>query len=311
MADARPGIRTFALATKGTLTTTPTNVVVGGLRNAGKLEVTPLNQLATQLNQFVPNLTNFKFESTTFQASLTVLQNLHNLIMNKCDAQLITVPQTSGAASSGGIFNFVGDNYPGLGYEFEISKAQRSAKVMLEVGVEGYQRDELFTQSLTNTALDLSAYGDGLYVKDPTLYVPPAFITAKYNTNDIFAKDELIDWKLVIKTKNTGKSAYNRDRNNYYTITFEITGTDARISKIQSAYSSGLANALEVTQRFDATHNDVFEFEAGVLHQRLDPVNIGDDDRNLKLVYEGDIPVGDITFGDLEGTDPHKITFNG
>ncbi len=310
MGHSRAGIRTFALATKGTLTTTPTNVVVGGLRKSGKLEILPLNELKTQLNQFIPNLTNFKFESTTFQAMLTTLSNLHNLVLNGCDAQLITVPQTSGSLSSGGVFNFVGDNYPGLGFEFVISKDERSAKIMLEVGVEDHQRDELLTQSLANTPLDLSAYGNGLSVKDCSKYVSPAFISAKYNSQDVFAKDELMDYKLTIKTKSTGKSAYNRDRNNYYSVIFEITGTDARISKLQSEYGLGRCLSLELKQRFDPDTNDVFEFEPGVLHKR-EETTIGDDDRFLKVIYEADIPVGDVTFGDLEGSDPHKITFNG
>ncbi len=305
MARRQFGIRTIFLCTKGTLLTTPTNVVVAGYRGECNLTIEDFNEIKSVLNQNLGNMKNFKIETPTFQAKLEVFKNLHTLISTGADAQLISVPQVAGAVSSGGIFNMYGNNNPGLGFELLITPKERSIKLTLEVAMPEDEALEIITESLTNVPKNLSTFGSGAYGVNAAKRALPKFISA-YNGNGFLLadRDELMDYKISIKTKDSGKNAYNKDQVNYYSILFEITGSDATISNI---YNQTLMNrdAELVVLQNDGVHDDEFHFNTGVLG-RKDKIEIGDTKGALTLSYEADIPVPDVS---IIGTDPHLITF--
>lgn len=300
------GIRHLAVCKKGTLTTTPTNVVISGLRNNGVLTIETFNDIKTVLNQSLRNMMNVNFESTTFQASLLTLKNLIECVKNGSDAQLITVPESG--SGSANVFQFAGDNYPGLEFEFTITPKERSCKIILEFANHEADILGLITAALTNTPVDFSAEGTGKYLISNSKYVAPAFVSAKHNTVSLLPKDELKDYKLTIKTKDSGKTAYNRARVNYLSVSAEITGYDATISKINTLISQGDLEAVELKQKFDLSNDDTFSFLQTVLG-RKEKINIADDDRSVTLTYEADISIHDVAFsGDVAGV-PHNVTF--
>lgn len=305
MARRQFGIRTIFLCTKGTLLTTPTNVVVAGYRGVCDLVYEDYNEIKTVLNQLLANMSNFKIETPSYQAKLEVLKNLHALITADADAQLISVPQTAGSASSGGVFNFAGNNNPGLGFEFLITPKERSVKLLLEMATHSDESLAIITQALTNVPRVLSSYGSGAYGVDAAKRPSPIWVSATMGGTSILNRDEIMDYKISIKTKDSGKNAYNKDQVNYYSLLFEITGSDATIGNVYNKLLVAKDSAVVVTQKYDASNNDVFTFNTGVLG-RKDKVEIGDQKGSLTLTFEADIPVPDMS---IPGVDPRAVTF--
>lgn len=307
MARRQFGIRTIFLCTKGTLLTTPTNVVVGGYRGECDLVYDEeFNKITTVLNQALVNMADFKIETPSYQAKLEVLKNLLALMTAGADAQLISVPQTAGSVSSGGVFNFNGNNNPGVGFEFAITPKERSVKLMLELATYLDEALTIITQAGTNVPKDLSTYGSGAYGVSSAKRPAPIWVDATIGgTSFLGGRDELMDFKIGIKSKDSGKNAFNKDQVNYCSLNYEITGSDATISNIAAKLGISREAAVVITQKFDATNNDVFTFNAGVFGTKF-KVDIGDQKGSLVISGEADIPLPDIS---ITGVDPHAITF--
>ena len=305
MARRQFGVRTIFLCTKGTLLTTPTTVVVAGYRGECNLEITDHNEIKTVLNQALSNMMNFKIETPSYQAKLEVLKNLLTLMTAGADAQLISVPQTAGSVSSGGVFNLVGNNNPGVGFEFTITPKERSVKLLLEMATYYDEGLSIITQASTNVPEDLTTYGSGAYGVSSAKRPSPIWMGATMGGASILNRDELMDYKIVIKSKDSGKNAFNKDQVNYCSLLFEVTGSDATISNAYDKLLIAKDAAVTVTQKYDVSNNDLFTFNTGVLG-RKDKIEIGDNKGSMVLTFEADIPLPDIT---ITGVDPHAITF--
>lgn len=305
MAKRQLGIRTIYLCDYNSLLTTPVNPLVMGYRGNCEMSIEDHQEIKTVLNQTLSNMMNFKVETPSFQATLSMLKTLLGFVSSNCDAQLITVPQTVGSASSGGIFNFTGNNYPGLEFEMTITPKERICKITLEFATHRDEGLTIITQALTNVPKDLSSLGTGKYGVSNVKRIPPVFVSALMNGTAICPRDEIKDYKLVIKSKDSGKMAYNRANVSYVSALFEITGADATVNNIYNKYLIAKESSLVLTQKYDSSNDDVFTFNAGVLGRKEKSI-IGDDKGELTLTFEADIPLPDIS---ITGTDPHAITF--
>lgn len=304
------GIRTFFLCTKGTLLTIPANVIVGGHRGDCNLNWKPVDPTVTVLDHDLVNDILFNMTAPSYQANLAVLQAAHNLILNGADMQLITVPQTAGVGneSSGGVFNFNGDNFPGFEYEFTLTPKERSIKIITEFSTPENEAQALIVGSLTNVPKNLSTYGNGSYALDNAKRIPPIFVSIFSNASALLSREELLDYKITIKTLDSGKSAYKRADVHYYSVLAEITTSNAVVSALNSIMNTPRYADLAITQRYDASNNDVFNF-ANYALQRKEEVEIADKKRALKLVFKGNTSVQNVTFGNIVGTIPHLMSF--
>ena len=157
-----------------------------------------------------------------------------------------------------------------------------------------YDSAKTFIDSADNTApVTFAAItGDGA---DFTKYRAPYFLSFEVpKTTAIFSAPDLVERSYSIKTKNK-KSIYNTSIVDYLTFEFSITARDASIVKQIEAMSKDVGPAVYVKEQNSGSYYDAFDFNTGVLTLH-DEFKDGDDDRNLKLTFGADVPVGDITF---------------
>jgi len=288
MAKRQLGIRTIYLCTKGTLASTPTNPIYFGYRNAAEMTIEDHNEIKTVLGQVLSNMTNFKVELPSHEAPFSSLSTLLGFLTSGCDAQIISVPQTSGSVSSGGVFNFNGNNFPGLGFEFTITPKERTLKITLEFATPRDEGLAIISASLTNTP-KVTGYG-----YQAAKRIAPCYISALIDVDSYWDRSEIKDYKVVLKTKDSGKTAYNRDDVNYLTMSYEITSRNAVISELYNILNTDKQAALILSEKYSSSINDVITVNEGVLG-RKEKISLGDEKGEYTLSFEGDVPVSDVT----------------
>lgn len=295
--DSTVGVNHIVLCKRDTLLTTKYWLFVAGHRDNAELIESNYQPLKTIRNKTIDVLKNFKLSNKSFMATLGRMWYLDQMVKTGgCDAQIVLTPQIGGGESSGGVFNFTGeDSFFGLMFEYLISNKERSVKYDIEVAMEPYLATSLKSQSLINTPIDISNYGPGNTGEDYNSSPQPSWVSLKEAGIDLFKKSELVEYSCLISTKETEKSAYNRSKVHYYSFKVEVTGTDATISKLLEVQARAKSNSLVLTQRFNAQFNDVLTFNQGVLARNEDPV-FSDDKRHLKVTYEAEIPLGKLIF---------------
>lgn len=303
--ESTVGVKTIMMCSKDTLLTTRQHLFVAGHRDKAEFIEGNHIPLKTVRNKTLEVLKNFKLTNKSFMATIGRFWYLDQMAkQGGCDAQIVFTPQINGGPSSGGVFNFIGEDYFfGLMFEFLISNKERSLKYDLEVAMEPYLATSLKTQSLLNAPIDISNYGHGNTGETYNFVVQPSWLSLTEGGVNLFKKSELVEYNCLISTKETEKTLYNRSKVDYYSIKVDITGTDATITKLLETQARYKSNELKLTQRFDAQYNDVLTFQSGVLSRVEDPV-LADDKRHLKVSYEGEIPKGKL----LVSPDAHGIT---
>jgi hypothetical protein len=298
--SSRAGLKQIVLCDSGTLLTTPVNALAAGLRNTAAMERTPFKEVKDYRNRALKNMINFKIEWESLQPTMLMLKSLTGWLNLNCDAQVVTVAQSSGG--SGDVYQFTGLNKAGLDYEYIISSDKRSLKPALEVAME-YDRAKTFIDSADNLSpVSFSGIsGEGV---DFTKYRAPYFLSFEApKTAAVFGAPDLVERSYSIKTKNK-KSIYNASIVDYLTFEFSITARDASIAKQIELLSRDVAPSIYIKEQNSGSFYDAFDFNAGVLTLH-DEFKDGDDDRSLKLTFGADVPVGDISFqfGALYGGD--------
>ncbi len=300
MSFSKSGLKQIVLCDSGTLLTTPTNALAVGLRNAATMERTPFKEVKDYRQRNLRNMVNFKTDWESLQPTMAMIKAYHNWINVNCDAQVLTVPQTSGGA--GDCYQFAGNNQLGLGYELMITVDKRSLKGMLEGAMEFDRAKTLIDSADSVTPVTFSGItGDGA---DFTMYRAPYFVAfeAPKTTALVSAKD-IIERSLSIKTK-MKKSYYNMDIIDYVTVEFSITIRDGSVAKQIEIMAKDMSPTIYIKEMNSGAYFDAFDFAAGVLTLH-DEFKDADDDRSLKLMFSGDVPVFDVDFqfGDTYGED--------
>lgn len=289
--SSRAGLKQIVLCDSGTLLTTPANALAAGLRNSAAMERVPFKEVKDYRNRVLKNMIDFKIEWESLQPTMLMLKSLTGWLNLNCDAQVVTVAQFAGG--SGDVYQFCGANKAGLDFEYMITADKRSVKPTLEVAME-YDRAKIFIDGADSTAQVsfASITGDG---SDFTRYRAPYFISFEApKTTALFSSADLVERSYSIKTKNK-KSIYNASIVDYLTFEFTITARDATVAKQIEIISKDISPAVYVKEQNSGSFYDAFDFNSGVLTLH-DEFKDGDDDRNLKLTFGADVPVGDISF---------------
>jgi len=292
---SKAGIKQIALCDAGTLTATPANPILMGIRGGASLEVNPHKEVKDYRERKLRNMVNFKFGVESFQPSMKFLKALINWANNNCDVQIVSTPQTSGGAVD--CFQFKGNESIGIDFEYLMNMDKRSVKVDFERAME-YDRAQSFidgADSTTPTAITgFSAPNtEGM---DFNAYRKPYFIAFEApKGTPLCVITDVIDRKLTIKTKGK-KSGYNSSIVDYLTITAELTTRKAGIGEFINAMDRGMRpSILWKEQNALASLYDAVDINSNVLTQS-ETFKIADDDRFVKLTFEGDVPLYDTSF---------------
>lgn len=290
MSFNKVGINQIFLCDKGTLLTSPTSKIILGLRPAATLNITPFNPIKDYRERSLRNRLNFKVSAKTFQPNLLMLSNILTAFVpdGGCDAELLAVPQSTGA--DGGCFQFNGnDNFIGIDFDYIFSNTERALGIDLELSKEYLSAKAIIDASDANTPATTgsSSYGiDFAVQRHPWVVLSDA----------TFSKDELLNYSFSMKSQ--GEKSYdNRTIIDYIMFRVELTFKAATIPNIVTVLARDQSPALvfqEDTSLASATY-EKFSFAAGAL-SLVNEVEIGDNNRFIKLIYEGKVPVGNISF---------------
>ena len=241
----RAGFKQIGLCDAGTLLTTPTTPLVIGLRQAASLDMEPFKSVKDYRERELPNKTNFKFGGESLQTTIKVLKQLIGFVNLNADAQIQTTPQ-SATAGSEDVFQFVGDNKLGVGFEYMITADKRSCKIMLEGAMEDDRAKTLIDAADTNSLANLGIAGEGV---DFTKYRAPYFLAFEFpKSTALITPNDIIERKLTIKTKGK-KDIYNKDIVDYLAVELELTGKNATITDIMNLYNKTLGASILIKEK--------------------------------------------------------------
>jgi len=298
---SKSGIKVIYLTERGKLFTAPVYELRAGLRDKAELIINDsFNAAKTVRGVHLPTMIDFKLSSKTFQAGFDNLKSmLYYVSAGGCEGQIIAHPQSSDP-KSGGVFNFAGDNFLGSNFKFMLSNKERSLAFDLEMATDIDEGKDIISQSLTNAILEEAVSGI-----DKTKFIAPQFSALTFNSSNVFAKDELLEWSIAIDTKETEKTVYNRSKVDYVKLSITAKGSDATITNIVSKLNNNSLSQLVFTSKVSSSINDVITINPNAIAQQED-ITIGDDSRNMAVKWEAEIPLGLIS---IDGTN-HNLTIN-
>jgi hypothetical protein len=298
------GIKSIALARKGSLLGgSPTNLLVLGSRKAGSMQVTNFNEVKDANDRFHQGKVNFKTESEFLQSTIRNLGAMVELGQYGAEAQIVIEGERS--ASNPERFNFAGDVYPGYDFEFMITPTERLGKVILESAHDYSAANSIISNASTNAEIlsgGVSVYGatKNWGFNSGNLYNAKDIVVA-YGGSELFSADEIKNFNIVIKSVSTKKETDNRSMVNYVNFLVEVTAVNASLTKINTIKAINRYSPLTITQENPFGNSDQFVFGENAV-SRKDEVIFGDEERTVKLIWEGKVPckLSNITFSDQD-----------
>lgn len=299
------GIKEMYMAADGTFPSALTAVQGLGIRNEGNLMISHINQQQAGLQQLqFPNMMNFKAEFETLQVDNIGLLTL--LINGAKSASLATAVITAGAQNdgsnitspNGGLFVFDGAG-AGMGVDFELNVGlkDRLLKIILERAYKYADGNTLITASKTD-AVPFEASKCPMIDESKVIqgFISPDFIPA--SLSGAFADINLVDFNVKVATVNK-KNGFNVSRVRALDVELSATCEGGDADDVLNAMAYELT-ASNIT--IDLGTNNLVFASKGLT--RLGEVELGDENRNLKITYTGRYDI------DYVGISGANITFN-
>ncbi len=290
---AKVGINRIGFAKKGSLLTTPTNIVLIGGKYPSELVITDHETEEDYRGRPTRNKLNAKITAKSNQPNLLKLKNIIDVYCDEggADAELLAVPQSTGV--DGGCFQFLGasEKHIGIDFEYLMSNEERSLSVMAEVALEYPEMKSLIDAADNNTQAVWGVTNNGV---DLLLKRYPYFSELKIATVDIFAKDEYISYRMQLST-DSDKTIWNRNDVKYIKIEIEATGRKATIQSIVDRLNFSPYAEVVVKQMTGATTYEKFVFQAGVLTPKTE-FKISDTERYSKITLMGKVPIKNFSY---------------
>ncbi len=289
MATSLAGINRIVLCEAGTALTTAGNAMALGFRSPGSLDITPFKDIKDYRSRSLRNMLNFKFEAESYQTSLYHLKQL--IYFCNCNADCELVSSKQNAQGDQDVFQFFGDNIIGIDFEHTISVAKRSTKITLERAMEYDRAKTLIDSADSATAM---TYTDMVNAgESDALYRSPYYMAFECpKSTELFPLVDIVDRSLTIKTKGK-KTEYNLSKVDYLNFVLKITGREASIEKLITQMGKDMSAGVYFKEKNTGSYFDAFEFEPGILTLK-DEFKIADDDRNITVTFEADVPLFDI-----------------
>lgn len=310
MAITRAGLKAIFLTKYGQIEqSNPSYPFALGLRSAGELLFSPVNEVKDYRERSLRNMQKIKVTSSTFQAGLSDLKTFIEQYCadGKVDSQVVLVDKWSNGDNK--LFQFEQEHALGFDFEYMISEKEKSCAITLEADLEYLQArtalDSAQVQTL-NPWLANSNNGAGSAGIQFSKYSSQFLTQVKSPSgNDLFPKDSIVSRKLSLKTKGS-KTAYGRTVVDYVTVSFEIVSRDATIEMYQGIMGRDQEAYLKLVEQTGVNKSETFEFQTGAL-TFSNEFKRGDSDAYSKVVYSADVPLGNITF-DLSDSNNPKMT---
>jgi hypothetical protein len=276
------------------------NLLVFQMREEANLVISGKTLEDHKKRQF-PLMTNFKAEIPTLETGRPLLLNLltHARQGGVC-AEI--VGQKKSSSTYDGVFQFVGNSFLGIDFEYESSLARRGAKIMLEASF-----DQIDAKAILEAAQINAMYDDTPDVFPYDKFESPKFESLKFGDSpgtSLVNKEDIISLSLIVKSTGN-KSLYDRTMVNDVEVNFDIVIADASKEKILSVFNiAPWAPRLEFKQKIgDGAASETHLFDEGVLGLTSKP-ELADAKRDLTLNFTGKIPLWDIAYS---GTTPNQI----
>lgn len=294
MPYAPAGLRQIVMCNKGTLATTPVDPIALGIRKDAVMTISPFKQIEDYRKRKLRNMMNIKLEGETMQPSIFMFKKLLDWINGNVDLQVVTQNQS---ANTRDVWRFNAGRELGLEFDWTYNQDGRSCRLIFERAFP-YSDAVTFIDAADNTtAVVFSGITDD--GSDLTLY--RGFNPDKFEkpSGSSLGSNALITVRsLNIKTESK-KSIDNLSLIDNLMITLEMTGRESSISDFITRLNKGMLDNVIFQEKNTGTFYDKFDFNANVLSQS-DEMVINDEERTLKIVLEGKIPIYNIAF--LYGT---------
>lgn len=295
------GIRTLAVCKKGTLLTTPANIVVFGTRNNEELswKDVPENDVRDR-----PINTKVRFETPMLESRQPCLLDLKNLLTvlradQGCDAEILGEIQSSGV--DGGCFQFTTTNYIGFRARYEITPKKRVLGLQLGVSMEPLTAKAFVDASDSNTPATLGVTNLGI-APSKERYPWPNITTATMKPVSTFDPADLLDYSLVIEEDGEDEPLNGRFIGEYIkaTLMFKLRGLSIANAVANMAEAGGVAISMQHdTSAASATYEN-FVFNQYVL-RKSNEYMINNKERHIIQTYTGKFPKGNMAFSFLVG----------
>ena len=294
MAFARYGIDQIALCTKGTLATTPTKIIPGGLRGKTGLRFKDIGDEDESRGRFMQRGVMITVdEFPVYQPNLLHLKNILEQFMpdGGCDAEIKARPQSTGV--DGGCFQFLGsaNQHLGIGFKYEMSKKRRALTLRNMLMLSKAAAKTLIDAADSNTPATLGLTAGG--IDESKRRIP----WLKF-THGTFAYSDIEDYSFILESvKDKENDLEEREISQAVKATLMYKFKSATIANICAEMIEAQGVALdfqEDTSASSATY-EKFSFAQYVLSKQGDRF-IHDDERNLTLVYNAIIPLGNFAF---------------
>lgn len=294
MPISKAGLYQMGLCDLGTLSTTPVDPIVMGIRNKYGFKRSPYKSIKDYLSREWRNKKNFSVEAESLQPTMFMLKKMIGWVNGNVDAQIITNKQTSGA-SNGDVYKFIGTRKAGLEFELMFNSDKRSLTPKLEVALP-WTDAQTFIDSADGEApvafAGITGAGD-----DQALFRRPSF--AKFeapDTTTILTPDEIASRSYSIKTK----VAFKQDESNisivnYLTFDLIMKFRNASVQKEVEIMAKNNAPSLTIRELNEGAFYDEWKFNNNVL-TLVDNANDDDEDRSLELKFMADVFLFDVAF---------------
>jgi len=313
MAYAAAGLKQIVMCNKGTLATTPVDPIALGIRKDAVLTINHFKQVEDYRKRKLRNMLNFKLEGETMQPTIFTFKKLIDWLNGNVDLQVVTQNQSTSAKD---VWKFNAGKELGIDFDWTYNQDGRSCKITFERAFPYSDAVTFIDAADSTTAVTFAGITDD--GTDLTLYrgsSPDKF--EKPAATSLGSSSLATVRSMNIKTESK-KSIDNLSLVDNLMITLEMTGREAAISDFVTRLNKGMLDGVVFQEKNSGAYYDKFDFNAKVLSQ-TDEFVINDEERTLKIVLEGRIPIYAVSFlygtgnggdaADIKGTTGGTVKF--
>lgn len=290
MPYAAAGLKQIVMCNKGTLATTPVDPIALGIRKDAVLTINHFKQVEDYRKRKLRNMLNFKLEGESMQPTVFTFKKLIDWLNGNVDLQVVTQNQSS---SANDVWKFNAGKELGIDFDWTYNQDGRSCKITFErafpysdavtIVDEADNTTPVSFTGITDDGTDLTLYRGAF----PDRFEKPGGVTL--GSNSLFTVRS-----TNIKTENK-KSIDNLSLVDNLMITLELAGREAAITDFVTRLNKNQLDRVVVQEKNSGSNYDRFDFNANVLSQ-TDEFVINDEERILKIVLEGRVPIYSVTF---------------
>lgn len=309
------GIKQIAACTKGTLATTPTKLIMGGLRNTINLKYEDIGVTDEARDRLLVTHKRFTTdEIKIYQPSLLKLQHITSQYVpdGGCDLEVLCYPLSSGADN--GCFQFVGsgNTHMGLKWRLVMSNTERFLGLTYGVKLRKAAAEALINAADANSPMTTGIQNYGI---DPAAFRAPWLYD---DIGGVFGLESIKSYSLIIEGDgDEAGDLEERYETKKVKVTLELLCKNPTVANMVSDANEAAGFSFNFRENNTDSAFDKFAFNQYVLHKKSEAV-IGAD-RYIKQVYSGSVPLGNLAYSfttangggtSQDGTEGGTLTFS-